>query len=172
MDQRRSGPHPFSRPPTNQSPHDARFAPIPPPPYILQPTTQRRTDIPHSNDPFLRRRNEHEDKRTSPPVATSPRGYAFPSNTQLTANLFPGASDFANIIAQPRRNSYSATPFGVGGADLYGTRIASGTWIKKSLSPTWPFPFSLLAVAAGVNVCHALFLLIHRLLYLSHCYLH
>ena len=125
MDQRRPAPHPFSRPQTSQPFHETRFAPIPPPPYTSQSTTHSNATH-HNGDPFLRRRNEQQNPRTSPVPAEPPRPYAFVNNPQLTANLFPGASDFANI-AQQRRNSYgSATPFGAGGIDRYGPRTASG----------------------------------------------
>lgn len=125
MDQRRSAPHPFSRPPSSQPSHDPRFAPIPPPPYTSQSATHR-AEIPHASDPFLRRRNEHEDQRRSPPTNPT-RPYTFPIHSQLNANPFSDASDFANI-AQPRRNSYgSAAPFDARLADRYGSRITSGT---------------------------------------------
>ena len=133
MDQRRSAPHPFSRLQTSQTSHDPRFAPIPPPPYSSQPIAQK-TNIPINSDPFFRRGSEQDQLRRSPPSTNPPRTYNFPSNPQLTANIFPGSSDFANI-AQPRRNSYgSAIPFGAGGFDRYGTRIISGTRIFWSLS--------------------------------------
>ena len=133
MEQRRSAPHPFSRPQTSQVSHDPRFAPIPPPPYTSQSTAQR-MNIPVHSDPFLRRGNEQDHLRTSPPSTNPPQVYNFPSNSQLTANLFPGSSDFANI-AQPRRNSYgSATPFGDGGTDRYGSRIIPGTQVSWTVS--------------------------------------
>lgn len=74
MDPRNTSSHqPFARPLSPPGVRNARLAPIPPPPYTLQAPLHASQPTPN-HDPFLPRRNEHEEVRREQhkPLSQSP----------------------------------------------------------------------------------------------------
>lgn len=125
MDPRHSAQHPFSRPPSHQTLRDSRFAPIPPPPYSSQQSAMPADSL-HGNDPFLRRRNERDDYRTSSPLSNQTQPYTLP-NTPNTPN-YTASPLFSPAI---RDTQTSRTPYGNGRSERYTTqRPESGTYLR------------------------------------------
>lgn len=106
MESRPSG-LPFSRPQSQQTLRDPRFAMIPASQYASQPNTPR-TDTLHQHDPFLRRRNDLEDLHRNTSLAQPPRQYALPATSAYPSNHTTAISDTVQNNGQVRRGSQSA----------------------------------------------------------------
>jgi len=110
---------PFSHPQPQQTPQELRYGPIPPSPFALQHS--QRTDTLHKNDPFLRRRNDLEERRRSPSMINAPRNYVLPHASQYPSTSISTTQDATTSDIQLRRSSFSAAGLWV---DARGDRLA------------------------------------------------
>lgn len=149
MDPRHSTQHPFSRPPSHQPIRESQFAPIPPPPYSSQQSTMP-TDSLHGNDPFLRRRNERDNYRTSSPISNPTQPYTLSNTPSYTTSPL-----FTSTI---RDTQPSRTPYGNGRPERFTTqRSESGTYLRL---------FNLLSLSMGMlgrsAMLHCVILSLHH----------
>jgi len=113
---------PFSHSQPQQTPQDLRYGPIPPSPFASQPS--QRSDTLHKNDPFLRRRNDLDERRRSPSLTNAPRNYILPHASQYPSTSIPTTQDAMTSDTQLRRSSF--TTAGLWG-DARGDRLALHT---------------------------------------------
>lgn len=125
MDSRQAG-LPFSRPQSQQTLRDPRFASISSSPYASQPNTPR-PDTLHKHDPFLRRRNDLDNPHRGTSLAPTPRQYGLPSTSNYASNHTMAASDTTSGGSQVRRNSQgSGALFGAARMDRFGSQSSEG----------------------------------------------
>lgn len=133
MESRPSG-LPFSRPQSQQTLRDPRFASVPASQYASQPNTPR-TDTLHQHDPFLRRRNDLEDLHRNTALAQPPQQYALPSTSAYPSNHTTAISDIAQNNGQVRRGSQSAGAlFGGARMDRFGSQSSEGVGTSSQFS--------------------------------------
>ena len=129
--------HAFSRPQSQQPAPESRYGPIPPSPFASQPVAQR-SDTLHKNDPFLRRRNDLDERRRSPSMTNAPQSYMLPQAARYTSCSTSVPHDGTTASTRPRQSS-----FGAGGlwGDGLGDRLAlhrtEGTECFISLLGGW-----------------------------------
>ena len=125
MDSRQAG-LPFSRPQSQQTLRDPRFASISSSQYASQPNTPRQDTL-HKHDPFLRRRNDLDDLQRNTSLAPNPRQYGLPSTSNYSSNHTMAASDTTFSGSQVRRNSQgSGALFGAARMDRIGSQSSEG----------------------------------------------
>lgn len=131
MDPSRSAQHPFSRPQTHQAIPDARFPPIPPSPYSTQPAAPRPESL-HINDPFLRRRNDHEARQNTSPTLNQPQAYAAPKSSQYPPSTLSEYSDpVTRDATRQQGRQASEITYGNGRGERYSTRLLEGMCLAR-----------------------------------------
>ena len=133
MDSRQAG-LPFSRPQSQQTLRDPRFASISSSQYASQPNTPR-PDTLHKHDPFLRRRNDLDDLHRNTSLAPTPRQYGPPSTSNYSPNHTLATSDTTSSGSQVRRNSQgSGALFGAARMDRLGSQSSEGAGKSRQRS--------------------------------------
>lgn len=154
MDPRHSTQHPFSRPPSHQAIRESQFAPIPPPPYSSQQSTMP-TDSLHGNDPFLRRRNEHDNYRTSPPISNPTQPYTLSNTPSYTTSPL-----FTPTI---RDTQLSRTSYGNGRPERFTTqRSESGTCLRLLCLRLLNLRSMSMGMLGGTAMLHFVILSLHH----------
>ena len=159
--------HAFSRLQSQQPTPESRYGPIPPSPFASQPAAQRSETL-HKNDPFLRRRNDLDERRRSPSMTNEHQSYMLPHASRYTSCSTSVPHDGTTAGTRPRQNSFGAGGlWGDGSGDRLALHRTEGTQSFISLlkgrleghvilgtyCSLYPFLLGLLSGGARARFC-------------------
>ena len=163
MDPRQGG-FAFPRPQSQQTLRDPSFPHIPPSQYATQPNTPR-ADTLHKNDPFLRRRIDLDDPKSTPSFAQGPGQYGLPTTSHYPTNHTVAIQDSISNDNRSRHSSQSSnTTFSAGRMDRFGSHSSQGAgtssdtifhldYIYPYIAVTYLAAWSAYCTVCGHHIC-------------------